>query len=116
MRVLICGDRNWGDADVIHRWIGLNVTPVSVVIHGGARGADRMAGRGAVLWGHTVIVFPALWDVHGRAAGYIRNQQMLDEGQPELVVYFHSNLEGSRGTKDMVARATKAGIPVRRGA
>ena len=52
-----------------------------------------------------VIKFPAEWDKYGKAAGVLRNQQMLDEGYPDLVVYFHKDLENSKGTKDMVTRA-----------
>ena len=37
---------------------------------------------------------------------------MLDEGKPDTVVYFHDNIERSKGTKDMVSRAKKAGLPV----
>lgn len=45
---------------------------------------------------------------HGRAAGPIRNQQMLDEGKPHLVVAF----PGGTGTADMVRRAQAAGVLV----
>jgi len=37
---------------------------------------------------------------------------MLDEGKPTYVLAFHDNLAESKGTKDMVTRAKKAGIPV----
>ena len=62
--------------------------------------------------GFRVESFPAKWDLYGRAAGPIRNQEMLDVGKPSLVVYFHSDLKDSKGTKDMVERATKSGIEV----
>jgi hypothetical protein len=48
------------------------------------------------------------WNTHGRAAGPIRNQRMLDEVKPELVVAF----PGGRGTADMVRRAREAGVNV----
>ena len=46
----------------------------------------------------------------GGAAGAIRNGQMLTEGKPDLVVAFHGNISISKGTKNMVEQATKAGI------
>jgi hypothetical protein len=55
-------------------------------------------------------VYKAEWDKHGRAAGPIRNQQMLDDGKPDLVLAF----AGGRGTDDMCRRAREAGIEVRR--
>ena len=57
-----------------------------------------------------IIKFPADWNKYGKAAGVLRNQQMLDEGHPDLVVYFHKDIENSKGTKDMIIRAIDANI------
>lgn len=114
MRILICGDRNWDDPKPI-AWLirGLKFGPTDlVVIEGEARGADSLAGRSAERQGVTVEKYPALWDEHGRAAGPIRNQQMLTEGKPDIVFAFHDDLEASKGTADMVMRALKSGLPV----
>ena len=48
------------------------------------------------------------WDELGKKAGPLRNQRMLDEGKPNLVVAF----PGGGGTKDMVRRAVKARVPI----
>jgi len=56
--------------------------------------------------------FPAHWDEYGRAAGPIRNRQMLDKGWADAVVAFHLNLDESKGTADMVREARKRGLPV----
>jgi len=71
-----------------------------------------MAGTIATEYGFDVEVYAAEWYRFGKAAGPIRNQQMLDEGKPDLVVAFHNNLSRSRGTRDMINRAKKALIPV----
>ncbi len=111
MRVLICGDRNWKDRDTIFACVA--ALPESVpIIEGRARGADRIAGEAARFYGHAVLSFPADWNQYGKAAGPIRNRQMIVEGNPTLVVFFHNNLRQSKGTKDMVERAVKANIPV----
>jgi len=111
LRVLVCGDRNWSDgALVLSTLSGLG--PLSVVIHGACRGADLLGEAAARRLGVPVLPFPALWDVHGRAAGPIRNQRMLVEGRPDLVVAFHDHLSESRGTRDMLARARSAGVRV----
>lgn len=83
-----------------------------VVIHGAAPGADAMAGTWDGVVGVEVVPFPADWGRFGKGAGPIRNQQMLDEGHPEVVVAFHDDLAGAKGTKDMVTRALTAGLPV----
>lgn len=108
MRVLFCGSRTWDDELKITQAF-VRYHP-EVVIHGDAQGADRLAGAEARRRGIPIEAYPADWEKHGRAAGPIRNQQMLDEGKPDLVVAFH--LYNSRGTADMIRRARSAGIPV----
>lgn len=129
-RVLVCGGRTYGapkmctteeefraDQERVRREqerFKLTIDnlhfrrPISAVIEGDAHGADRLAWRWAVANGVPVEKFPANWRRDGRAAGPIRNQQMLDEGRPDIVVAF----PGGRGTADMVRRARKAGIPI----
>lgn len=111
MRVLVCGDRNWRNMSVIERELK-KFPPGTIVIHGAARGADTLGGFVADKLGFKVIPFPAKWNIYGRAAGPIRNQVMIDEGMPELVLAFHENLSESKGTKDMVNRARSVGIKV----
>jgi hypothetical protein len=111
MRILVCGDRNWKRMDVIERELK-KFPPGTVVIHGAAKGADTLGGFVADKLGFKVIAFPAKWNIYGKGAGPVRNQQMLDEGKPELVLAFHENLSESKGTRDMVKRASGAGIKV----
>jgi hypothetical protein len=111
-RVLVCGGRDFDDHDLMFRVLngilsdrwGEGLT----IIHGGARGADRLAGSWAEYKGVDVEVYLADWNKHGKQAGYIRNSQMLEEGQPDLVVAF----EGGRGTAMMVELAHDEGVPV----
>lgn len=82
------------------------------IIHGDASGVDRLAGRSAMQWVDCeVVAYPAHWKTFGRAAGAIRNQQMLDKEKVDVVLAFPSF--DSKGTWDMVERAVKARIPVR---
>ena len=110
MRLLVCGSRDWKDYEAVRGQIVL-LGP-SAVVHGGARGADRIAGQVAEALGIPAEVFPAQWRLHGLGAGYIRNRQMLVEGKPDYVLAFHDDLEHSKGTRNMIARARVAGIPV----
>lgn len=57
--------------------------------------------------------YPANWQRYGRAAGPVRNQQMLDEGKPDLILAFHQDIVNSKGTADMIRRANRAGVPTR---
>ena len=112
LRILICGDRNWTDKKAILEFLW-KLSRDTLIIEGECRGADRIARDLAILLGFNILPFPADWKRYGKAAGPIRNQQMLDEGKPDLVIAFHNDLSKSRGTRDMVNRAKKAGIQVK---
>lgn len=112
MRVLVCGGRDycesstvWGVLDTIRRSVPHDTM---VVIQGGAAGADCIAREWCGSRGVPYDNFPADWKAHGKAAGPMRNQRMIDKGRPDLVVAF----PGGRGTADMVRRARAAGIKV----
>lgn len=110
IRVIVCGGRTFSSSVELYFHLDIidQETPIDVVIHGGAQGADTLAGEWAARRGKaTRVVFPD-WDKHGRAAGPIRNQKMIDDHAPDLVIAF----AGGIGTADMVKRAKKAGIPV----
>lgn len=113
MRVLVCGGRAFNDWTVVNDVLdGIQrVTPITCIIHGAATGADDLAERWARSEGigrHRFPVLPAQWDKHGKAAGPMRNQAMLEKGKPDLVVAF----PGGSGTADMVRRAKGAGVKV----
>ncbi len=110
MRVLVCGDRDWTDKVKIHcslQRFGRKDT----VINGKCRGADELSSEVAKILEIPVEEYPAEWSRYNRGAGPIRNQTMLDTGI-DLVIACHSDLANSKGTKDMVNRALKAGVTV----
>lgn len=113
MRILVCGSRHFYD------WRLLEDTlyeiekeePINTVIHGAAAGADSLAEQWANYRFNIIERYPADWKKYGKAAGPIRNRQMLTEGRPDLVVAFLA--ADSKGTADMVEAATEAGIQVK---
>lgn len=108
IRVLVCGDRKWTDKAMIRIVLRRLIPPVTI-IHGAARGADTLAGEVAYELGFTVERYPADWTKYGRAAGPIRNKEMLTHGRPDYVIGFHDDLRHSRGTADMKRQAERAG-------
>lgn len=113
MRVLVCGGRDfsdsstvWGELDTLRRSVPHDTM---AVIQGGASGADQIAREWCSARHVPYDNFAADWNTHGKAAGPIRNQRMIDVGKPDLVLAF----AGGRGTADMVRRARAASVPVR---
>lgn len=112
MKVLACGSRNWHDDRAIYDRLAVianNAQEEPVLIHGGAKGADSVAGEYALGLGFLVRVFPAEWDRYGKTAGRVRNIKMLEE-KPDLVLAFQ--IDGSPGTQHTIDEARKRGIPV----
>lgn len=110
MKLLVCGDRKWLFPEVIRHY--LMVVKPELVIEGEATGADRQSRLEADKLNIPVMRFPAKWTQFGKAAGTIRNQQMLDEGQPTHVLACHADIVNSKGTKDMIIRSLKHNLIV----
>ena len=112
--VLVCGGRKFAGWPAVQRVLD-RISP-DVIIHGAATGADTMAGRYAKENDIACRSFPAKWRVQtgngrwttNRAAGHERNQRMLDEGKPDLVVAF----PGGTGTSNMVKISRQQGFRV----
>jgi hypothetical protein len=121
-RVLVCGGRNFSDRELLRKTLD-DLKP-SLIIEGGARGADWMAMTWAIDCAVPRMRFDAEWgDIshpdariktdksgyrYDANAGPRRNQRMIDEGKPDLVLAF----AGGSGTADCVRRAKRAGIEV----
>lgn len=124
MRVLVCGGRDFDDEEFVFTTLN-DLDDVSLIIHGGARGADSLAEVWADANGVRCRSFKADWNdlSHSNArirtrpdgsqydanAGKRRNKEMLEIGKPDLVIAFHGNY----GTMDMIKQAMDAGIEVR---
>ena len=109
-RVLVCGGRDFDDRAALYSALdGLHAQHrFTVLIAGGARGADTLAAQWARDRGVRTRIFMPRWKNQGPAAGPIRNARMLKDGRPELVVAF----PGGRGTAGMMALARTAGVPL----
>ena len=108
MTVLVCGGRDYANRERLYRVLDFNRAKIGMIVHGGAAGADTMAGGWAVANEVPCLRVPAQWRVHGKKAGFMRNQQMLRMAKPDLVVAF----PGGVGTQNMIALARKAGVRV----
>lgn len=108
--VAVCGGRSYADRthvfeslDVMH-----NAIRIGKLVTGGAPGADYLAEQWAIERGVPYDSIRADWERHGRAAGPIRNQQVLDTFKPRTLFAF----PGGKGTFDMMTRAKASGCAV----
>jgi hypothetical protein len=113
MRILITGSRDWTDHATISNalrdaWLFAGRPYETIVIHGGARGADYLAGTVAKRLGFGVELHKARWDEFGKAAGFLRNKEMVDAGADLCLAFIRNE---SKGATMCAALAEKAGIP-----
>jgi hypothetical protein len=126
--VLVCGGRDFHERACIFNTLDSvhARTPITSIIHGNATGADRIGGAWGLNQGIDVKPYSARWtdldapgavirtradgSKYNQRAGHDRNELMLTEGKPDLVVAF----PGCFGTEDMVNQAKRAGVKVLR--
>ena len=102
MLVLVCGGRDYsGDVSCLSK------IQVTMIIQGGANGADRLAKEWAKARGIHHAEVEALWDIFSKPAGSKRNAAMLIL-RPAYCVAF----PGGTGTNDMVKQCESHNIPV----
>ncbi len=126
MIVLVCGGRDYRNKEELFSQLytyHYNCTIITLLINGGVPGADTLS----TMWAHEnnipfkefhpdwrnlealgAVIKQGRFELYNAMAGFDRNQKMIDEGKPKLVMAF----PGGRGTADMVSRARKACIAV----
>jgi hypothetical protein len=122
--LLITGSRTWTDYQRMSQaieqvWLEHRARPnyngdTLVIRHGGAMGADDMAGNIAREHANLGIVediWPADWETNGKAAGFMRNIDMVRAGADICLAFIKDE---SRGATHCAEQAERAGIPVAR--
>lgn len=112
LKTIIAGSRtitDWALLYVAINWArvaeGIEVTEV---ISGNARGVDQLGELYAEKYNLPLHKYPADWKTYGKSAGMIRNKEMLQTAEA-LIAIWDGN---SRGTKNMIEIAKKAGLKV----
>lgn len=109
MKVIVCGGRTYRDREHLFSWLDKfhAKNPITLLIEGGARGADRLAWEWAEERNIAWVEKKADWDLYGKFAGPIRNKAML-EVNPDAVIAF----PGGTGTADMIRQAKAADVKI----
>lgn len=104
MIALVCGGRDYRDEKEVFSM--LDSLDIDAIVHGGADGADRLAGEWAISRMIPEIIVPAQWKGYGKSAGPVRNRWMIDFTKVDTVIAF----PGGRGTANMVDLARQFGL------
>ena len=121
LRIIIAGSRDFNNYIFLKTTIKNILKNTSLeeinkikIISGTANGADQLGERFAKQFNLEVVRCPAKWDLYGKRAGYIRNEEMAkysieDNNYGMLVAFWDGE---SRGTKHMINLANKHGLEV----
>lgn len=111
--VLVTGGRTYSNREFLFNYLDKlhAIKPISLIVHGGATGADDLAGQWAMSRGVPIWMFHITkedWERYGNRAGKVRNRHMLQTSKPDLIVAFN----GGSGTTDMIIQGRRAGVIV----
>lgn len=114
MKVLITGDRTWKQEyrkplKEVFEELQEAREPIEIIVGDCPTGVDDAVRTAAGEAKIKCRVFAADWQTHGKAAGPIRNKQMVEQ-KPDLCIACHSDYQNSKGTKNCASQAIKAGI------
>lgn len=110
MKVIIAGSRHmpFSMYPLIAEAVKRSRYEVTEVVCGMAKGADQLGGKWAYQNKIPVKCFPANWDLHGKAAGPIRNLEMGEYADAAIIFIW----DGSRGSEDMRRKMVTLKKPV----
>lgn len=105
MKVAIVGSRDWPDAWAVIAYVN-SLPEDTIVVSGGAKGVDTIAEKAARKRGLAVEIFMPDWATHGKAAGPIRNKQIIDAAD-RVVAFSFNNSKGTASSIDLAKAANK---------
>lgn len=102
MKIVIAGSRNFNDYDFLENKINELIKnkqiDITEIVSGKAKGADFLGEKYASLNNISIKEFPANWNLYGKKAGFLRNQEMGNYADV-LIAFWDGN---SKGTKHMI--------------
>lgn len=104
MKIAIVGSRGFRRLWKVNAYIS-ELPKDAIIVSGGAYGVDALAVAAGRRYGLAVIEILPDWEKFGKAAGMMRNSDIV--AQCDRLVAFWDGM--SRGTKDSIDKARKAG-------
>jgi hypothetical protein len=102
MKVAVIGSRDFNDYEEVKQT--LSTINITLLVSGGAKGADSLGERYAKEHNIETKIFLPDWEKYGKKAGFLRNTDIINEA--ELIIAFWDGQ--SKGTKDSIDKAFKS--------
>ena len=98
MKIGVIGSRGFNDYKLLKDTLDKYLPEATVVVSGGARGADSLGERWAKENGLETLIFLPDWDAYGKSAGYIRNADIVKNS--DIIIAFWDGM--SKGTEHSI--------------
>lgn len=95
MKVAIIGSREFNDYELLCNSLEKVKDKITLIISGGARGADSLAERFASENNIKTLIYKPDWDKFGKRAGFLRNKDII--AAADIIVAFWDG--ASKGTE-----------------
>lgn len=105
MKVAIVGSRDFNALHKVCAYVQ-TLEPDTLVISGNARGVDETAQRAALARALPVLILPADWERYGKAAGFIRNEQIVKMAD-KVVAFWNGKSRGTAHDTDLARKYGK---------
>ena len=103
MKVAIIGSRNFNDYELVVETLLEYENIITLIVSGGAKGADMLGERWAKEKNKELLVFHPDWVKYGKSAGFIRNKDIIENS--DIVFAFWDGI--SKGTKHSIDLSVK---------
>lgn len=110
MKLAIIGGRDFSDYSLLCNVAGKffdNDGDIDLIVSGGAKGADSLGARYANANRIPLLEYKPDWEKHGKAAGMIRNKDIINEA--DVVLAFWDGV--SKGTANSLGLAKRSKKP-----
>ena len=104
MKLAVVGSRTFNDYPYLKKMLQWH--SCSMIVSGGAKGADLLAKRYAAENDIPVREYPPDWKLYGKSAGYKRNVLIVNDCD-ELVAFWDGISKGNRLSIDLAKKDNK---------
>ena len=106
MKVAIIGSRTFNNYNLLKSYFEPHKHKITLIISGGAKGADTLGEKYAKEINIPTLIFPANWEKHGKAAGFIRNEDII-KNCDVCVAFWDNKSKGTQHSLDLCKKYNK---------
>ena len=114
MKLAVVGSRTFNDYDLLKSKLDAihNRKPITVIVSGGAKGADSLAERWARENRIELLIFTPDWDKYGKRAGFIRNEDII-KNSDAVIAFWDGTSKGTKHDIDLAKKYEKSCLIVK---